>query len=979
MIRLSVMGRLELRNAEAGLITSILAQPKRLALLAYLAVARPEGFRARAEILRLFWPEFDDRRARDSLNTAIAFLRRSLGSDAILTRGDEVGVNLDRLWCDAHAFRQAAAQGRWQEALELYGGDLLPGLATDSLELEHWIDDERRDLLRAATAAANAATNEALQQNNLRAALAAAHRAHELAPFDEGPVRSLLTIHARMGDGAGAVRVYNRFAERLQRELELEPSAQLRNSLPERSAAPPAEPIRPAIVHDVSVAEATATTSAAPTSLAANALTVSATEGTFIQPARSRRAGRLRAAGLVAASLATLLVIAGFSVQVIRQRAAVESYSGPPRTAVLPFTIRGGESVGYLGDGLADILANRLNGVGDARTLDPNVLLSYVDKAPPAAPIEMGKRAARHFAASYFIVGNVTEAGRNLEVNASLYDAAGRLRARANVTTTERDLLSGVEELARELVAGQVRGPSAHLLRAATVTTRSLPALKAYLEGERAYRENRPADMVSAMQRAVAEDSTFALAHYRLAIASEAAGGGGGLERLIHSVKQAVRYRDRLTGRHQMLLDAYHEFWLGSARRAEALYKQSVQRHPEDIEAWHRLAELQFHRMPSQGKPFTDARHAFERVLAIDSTNASAVAHLARIAAAQGRLQDLDDLLARLGGNGQPGPDFDLQTLRAFANHDAGGQAQAIAAAKLAALDVTHVAASRVASYTANMRGAESLAALLIEPANPLAFRVVGHLQLAEFEAAAGRWQDARRRLQQLAPLAPALALTMEASLAILPIAPAPRDYLVDLRRRVADWNTASTGLDSVPGVHRVPPHTRSVLRRFHLGALSLRLGDVAAAAAQSNQLDRDAVAAELGLNRVLRARIAQHNRQFTQALAALDSLPDDANSMAFVRQEPLTRFMRGQLLEAAGRPGEADGWYGSFGDLAQWDMALLAPGALARARFAQQRGDHAAAAHFYGRVLKFWENADPEVQPLVAHARSQIAQLKGR
>ena len=98
-------------------------------------------------------------------------------------------------------------------------------------------------------------------------------------------------------------------------------------------------------------------------------------------------------------------------------------------------------------------------------------------------------------------------------------------RASVDAAVAERDLLAAVDQLVRELVRAHVRGPSADLLREATVTTRSLPALKAYLEGERAYRENRLVDMRVAMERAVAEDSTFALAHYRLAIAVEGSGG----------------------------------------------------------------------------------------------------------------------------------------------------------------------------------------------------------------------------------------------------------------------------------------------------------------------------------------------------------------------------------------------------------------------------------------------------------------------
>ena len=52
----------------------------------------------------------------------------------------------------------------------------------------------------------------------------------------------------------------------------------------------------------------------------------------------------------------------------------------------------------------------------------------------------------------------------------------------------------------------------------AGVTTTSLTALKAFLEGEDRYRRAEYIDAAEAWERAVRSDSTFALAHYRLAV-----------------------------------------------------------------------------------------------------------------------------------------------------------------------------------------------------------------------------------------------------------------------------------------------------------------------------------------------------------------------------------------------------------------------------------------------------------------------------
>ena len=119
MAHLRTLGAVDLRDADGRELRAVLAQPKRFALLAYLAAAAPAGFHRRDALLALFWPELDAAHARDALNTALAFLRRSLGSGVVVSRGaEEVAVDPGALWCDAAAFLRAIAAGRCAVALE---------------------------------------------------------------------------------------------------------------------------------------------------------------------------------------------------------------------------------------------------------------------------------------------------------------------------------------------------------------------------------------------------------------------------------------------------------------------------------------------------------------------------------------------------------------------------------------------------------------------------------------------------------------------------------------------------------------------------------------------------------------------------------------------------------------------------------------------------------------------------------------------
>jgi DNA-binding SARP family transcriptional activator len=79
MIEFRTLGALDLRRSDGPELDSLLAQPKRIALLAYLCLSNPHGFQRRDTILGLFWPDSNQTRARASLRRALHVLRQTLG------------------------------------------------------------------------------------------------------------------------------------------------------------------------------------------------------------------------------------------------------------------------------------------------------------------------------------------------------------------------------------------------------------------------------------------------------------------------------------------------------------------------------------------------------------------------------------------------------------------------------------------------------------------------------------------------------------------------------------------------------------------------------------------------------------------------------------------------------------------------------------------------------------------------------------
>jgi len=116
-------GTVDLKDSQDREVQAVLRRPKLLALLGYLAAARPAGFHRRDTLVALLWPEDDNAHARNSLRQAVHALRAALGREAVTARGEEeLGLGEQALSCDVCEFAAALEAGAAERALELYRG-----------------------------------------------------------------------------------------------------------------------------------------------------------------------------------------------------------------------------------------------------------------------------------------------------------------------------------------------------------------------------------------------------------------------------------------------------------------------------------------------------------------------------------------------------------------------------------------------------------------------------------------------------------------------------------------------------------------------------------------------------------------------------------------------------------------------------------------------------------------------------------------
>jgi serine/threonine-protein kinase len=223
-----LFGGIELRGIAGDVAHAILAQPKAVALLAYLALSPDGRFQRRDLLAALFWPELDQTHARGALRKLVFVARSALGADSIVSRGDEELALADgALSCDVREFTVCADASHLANALDLYRGELMPGFhIAGCAELDAWLDDQRAAARERAAAAAWALAHRLESDEKYTEAGRWARRAVRYTGDDERILRRAVQMLDRLGDRAGALRLYDDFARQLRRTLDADPSAE---------------------------------------------------------------------------------------------------------------------------------------------------------------------------------------------------------------------------------------------------------------------------------------------------------------------------------------------------------------------------------------------------------------------------------------------------------------------------------------------------------------------------------------------------------------------------------------------------------------------------------------------------------------------------------------------------------------------------------------------------------------------------------
>ena len=503
------LGSLDLRTRDGEELRSALAQGKRMALLCYLAVARPRGFHRRDTLVGLFWPEVDQRRARAALRQALHFVRQSLGPDIVLSRGpEEVGLDFASLACDAIRFEEALERGDVETAAGLYGGPLLHGLyVSDAPEFEKWLSFERDRLAGNYADALRSLAGAAAERGDLPGAARWWKRLAAHDPYSPEIVCRLMAALANAGDRAAAIEHARVYADTIRSNLEIEPDA----AVLEYAARLRVEPSRPPVPPFVEPLPPGPRPPAVPADVP--------------HAAPNRPQARRRALWYGFGGALAVLVLLAMYAFLPREDAAL----APSRVivGVLPFENLGSPDDDYFIAGLTEDIVYRLGGVRSLSVVGPND--GRFDTPDNPGGYDEAALGAEYTVHAAVELRRNAGAPQSIRVSLSLLHPADGVQISSE---TFEDNIAGLFQLQGLLAEEVPRALGIHLLSTEREWLRAQPTLdlqaydrylraSEYLRGD-ASNAGNVRTAVELFENAVSLDTGFVRAHAKLAIAHTA-------------------------------------------------------------------------------------------------------------------------------------------------------------------------------------------------------------------------------------------------------------------------------------------------------------------------------------------------------------------------------------------------------------------------------------------------------------------------
>ncbi|MGD2215856.1 MAG: hypothetical protein PVJ64_03830 [Gemmatimonadales bacterium] len=636
--------------------------------------------------------------------------------------------------------------------------------------------------------------------------------------------------------------------------------------------------------------------------------------------------------------------------------------------AVLPFNTSGADDA-LLGEGMVDLLSANLDGVGGIRTVDSRTVLHRWRQRAGDGGVDLEGALAlgRDLEAGSVLLGSVVSYGAEVRLTAELHSVRGMELARGRADGHPDSVLALVDslgvEMLREIWLAREPVPE---LRVEAITSGSVEAIRAYLLGLQHYRRSEWDLAVTALERAVAEDSTFALALYHLAW-SQGWATGQGDPVFAGYAEAAWRHSDRLPARERSLVAAFRLWAEGRATSVDSA-GEYVGRYPDDPEGWYMLGEARTHAQTYLTFVPDELYGPFDRALDLDPSFSPALLHPLQLAVVYDDSTRYFHYLSQLDETTNPAVAELLRLVSPFVRPDSlrfeitslpGDPRYAIQYCLLLSFTVMH--ASRLPPEIAVE--CLELNASTFSQGDPR--RTHQNAFRARLLASLGRLAEARAVYD---------SLWLEASGGLWELWPVCAGY--------ADSSYAGRAFETLANLPPVGMAQQFAALNFM--AYSLSRGDAAAARRWADEAVAARAAAAEDSDSIPRfSALLMAGRGYAEllegdtlsGLAKLEAGVEDAGfTEEFFWVWPFHFALAAAQVERPETRARGVRWLRYAPAYVHWEYA--APSFRLLGQVLEESGDRAGAADAYERFIRLWEHADPELQSQVEAARRALERL---
>ncbi len=248
----------------------------------------------------------------------------------------------------------------------------------------------------------------------------------------------------------------------------------------------------------------------------------------------------------------------------------------------------------WMREGLADMLNAGLSRSDRVNVLSRDRLHALMERGKTAnmtVSDENVMNVARQSKADYVVSGSFAQIGESIRVDIRLYEVkADVLLATESLTVDKAErLLSEIDLLSLKL-SNRLRAAPNDSRDIASLMTNDLEAYRYYSIAVEKAHALKTVDAVELLQKAVARDPEFAMAHARIGYAYAVTAGK--LEEGKPYLERAFQLSSRLTEKDRMNIAAWYAIANKDFELAVTSYRQIIQRSPFEMEAYFRLGRL---------------------------------------------------------------------------------------------------------------------------------------------------------------------------------------------------------------------------------------------------------------------------------------------------------------------------------------------------------------------------------------------------